>query len=66
MMNKNNKAKVEKQYVVNTYAGWAEPKYNTQILTFEEIQNLPKVNPGVEIEEIFELGKEVKLTMSIA
>lgn len=58
MMNKKNKP--EKRYVVNTYNSWAA-KYQTRIMTVKEIEMLQQMNLGIEIEEIFELGKQVKL-----
>ena len=56
-----NKAK---RYVVETYCNWAEPKYTVDIYTAAQIKKLQNEG-GIEIEKIYELGKEVKLKMEL-
>ena len=62
MMNK--KAKQAKLYVVQTYTGWTEPKYQTDIVDMKGLVELQKTVD--EVITIHELGKEVKLKMQLA
>lgn len=64
-MNKNTKAtKQQKLYVIQTYTGWTEPKYNTDIVTMEELLEAQKHVD--EVITIHELGKQVNLKMTVA
>ncbi len=60
----NKKAKQAKLYVVRTYTGWTDPKYQTDVVDMKGLIELQKHVD--EIISIHELGKEVKLKMAVA